>query len=138
MRSVLLASLALSLASPAVAAPPLVDRDVQDMANTLNNPATQDAMAGALGAMMAAVLDMRVDGMAKALEPMNGSKPIVLPGKTMRELATRDDPNFERKLKTNTRAMMGSMGALATAFATMLPQFEAAARKMEDALPNSQ
>jgi hypothetical protein len=138
MRSVLLASLALSLASPAAAAPPVVDRDVQDMANTLNNPATQDAMAGALGAMMAAVLDMRVDGMAKALEPMNGSKAIVLPGKTMRELATRDDPNFERKLKTNTRAMMGSMGALATAFATMLPQFEAAARKMEDALPNSQ
>ncbi|MFM9853084.1 MAG: hypothetical protein ACKVOJ_09795 [Sphingomonadaceae bacterium] len=138
MRSVLMAIIALSFATPVVAAPANAERDMQDVAKTLNDPATQEAMSGALGAMMAALLDMRIDGIAKALEPMNGGKRIVLPGKTVRELATRDDPNFERKMKTNTRAMMGSMGAMASALATIIPQFEAAARKMEEALPKGQ
>jgi hypothetical protein len=135
MRSVLLAIVALIVATPAFAAPSEAERDVKSMADKLNNPATQDAMAGALGAMMSAILDMRIDGIAKAVEPLNGGKSIGLRGKTVREAALRDDPNFERKMKTGTRAMVGSMGALATVLAAFLPQFEAAAHKMEDAFP---
>jgi hypothetical protein len=137
MRSVLFAILALSVSTPAFAASE-AQQDVQKMADKLNNPATQTAMSGALAAMLSALLDLRVDGIAKAIEPMNGGKAIKLPGKTMREIATRDDPNFERKMQTNTKAMVGSMGALASALATIVPQLEQAARKMEGALPDTQ
>ncbi len=137
MRSVLFAILALSVSTPALAASE-AQKDMQDMADKLNNPATQTAMSGALGAMLAALLDLRVDGIAKAIEPMNGGKKIKLRGNTVREIATRDDPNFERKMQGNAKAMVGSMGALASALATIVPQLEQAARKMEGALPDTQ
>jgi hypothetical protein len=135
MRSALLAMLALSVATPAVAASE-AQRDMEVMAETLKNPRTQDAMAGAMGAMLGAILDMRVDGIAKALEPLNGGKKLKMKGKTIREMAERKDPDFEDKMEDRTRAAVGGMGALASAMAIMLPQLEDAARKMGDALPD--
>jgi hypothetical protein len=138
MRSALLAVLALSFATPALAtAPSETQRDMQVMADKLNDPVAQEAMSNAFGSMMSALMDMRIDGIAKALEPMNGGKKIKLHGRTLRELASRDDPNFERKMQGGTRAMVGSMGAMMSAFAQIMPQMEEAMKKMEGALPNS-
>ncbi len=136
MRSALLAIIALSFATPAFAATSEAQQDLEVMADTLKNPRTQDAMAGALGAMMGAMLDMRIDGIAKALEPLNGGKKLKMKGKTLRELAERKDPRFEDKMHNGTRAAVGGMGALASAMAVMLPQLEEAARKMGDAIPD--
>ncbi len=135
MRSALLPFLALTFATPAMAADSKTQHDLDRIADTLNDPSTQAAMSGALGAMMAAVLDIRLDGIAKALEPMNGGKPVEMRGKTVREMAARDHPDFERNMQANTRAAVGSMGSLASAMSVMLPQLEEAARKMKDALP---
>ncbi len=134
MRSALLALAVFSLSTPAFAASD-ADRDVQRMADRLNDPATQSAMAGSIGAMMDALLGMRLDGVAKALEPLNGGKKIRMKGNTVRDMVARDDPDFEDKMQDRTRAAVGGMGALAQAMAVMLPQLEQAARKMEDALP---
>ena len=136
MRSVLIAVAALSLSTPAFAASD-ASRDVQDMAETMNNPQMQSAMAGMVGTFMAAILDMRVDGLAKAVEPMTGKRAGDFKGKTVRDLAAKDDPDFERKMQAGTKAAVGSMGAMASALATMLPQIEEAARKMEKAIPQS-
>lgn len=105
------------------------------LAGTLNDPATQAAMSGAVEAMMSAVLDMRVDGMAKALETMNGGRPVHLHGKTVRDLATRDNPEFEHQVQSGTRQAVGAAGSLASAMAVMLPELQDAARKMKDAIP---
>jgi hypothetical protein len=142
MRSALFAALALVVSTPAFAANPVdesssTQRDVQAMADKLNNPQMQTAIASSLGAMLGALLDIRVDGIAKALEPMNHGKKIKLHGKTLREMAEREDPKFESKMQNGTRAAVGSMGALASALAVMVPQLEQAARKMGDALPNT-
>jgi hypothetical protein len=138
MRSALLCVLALSIATPAMAAHPSESsRDVQAMADKLNDPRTQNAMAGAISAMLDAVLDIRVDGMAKALEPLNKGRKIDTHGRTVREMAEREDPHFEDMMEDRTRAGVAGMGALASALAVMLPQLEEAARKMGDALPNS-
>ena len=81
MRKALLVFLALSVATPAFAAESEAQRDAQQMADKLNDPATQKAMSGAVQAVVGALLDMRVDGVAKALEPLNHGKPIKMKGR---------------------------------------------------------
>jgi hypothetical protein len=136
LRSVLLATISLALATPALAAdrPSEMTRDAQDMATKLNDPAVQSAMVTGLDGLLAALLDMRVDGIAKALEPLNGGKKIKMKGSTIREMAERDDRNFEKKMQGGTRAMASGLGALASALATAMPQLEAAMDKAEDAM----
>jgi hypothetical protein len=137
MRSALLPILALAFATPAVAAPSESQRDMNKMAERLNDPQTQSAMSGALTAMLGALLDMRIDGVAKALEPMNRGKPIKMKGRTIREIASRDDPRFEQKLAGGSRAMVSGAGALASAMATMLPEIEQALAKVSQAMDNA-
>jgi hypothetical protein len=135
MRKALLAFSLILVATPALAQSE-AQRDAEKMADVLNNPATQEMAAGAIGAMMDSVLDMRIDGIAKALEPLNKGKAIRLPGRTMRDLAVRDDPDFERKMETGTRQAVGSMGALASALAVAMPEFERAMKRMKDSMPS--
>lgn len=139
MRSVLFSALVLGLATPTLAAqseaPTDAQREVQVMADKLSDPSTQTAMAGALGAVMAAVLDIRVDKMAKALEPLNGGKKLKMKGNTLREIAEREDPRFERRMEEGTKTAVRSAGSLAQALAVMMPELQKAVRKMGDALP---
>ena len=135
MRSALLPVFAIAFATPAMAGESQAQHDVDRMADTLNDPSTQAAVSGAVGAMMAAILDMRVDGVVKALESVNGGKPVKMHGRTVRELAERDNPDFERDMQSDTRAAVGAMGGLASAASVMIPELEQAARKMKDALP---
>ncbi len=129
----------LALSFTLVAAPALaqsdVQRDAEKMADVLNNPATQEMAAGAIGAMMDSVLDMRIDGIAKALEPLNRGNPVRLPGRTMRDLATRDDPDFEDRMADRTRQAVGSMGAIASALSVAMPELERAMKRMKDSMP---
>lgn len=134
MRSALLSAILLSAATPAVAAPSDTQLDMERMASRLNDPATQSALSGGLMAMVGALLDMRVDGIAKAIEPLNGGKKVKLKGNTLREIGRRDDPRFEAKMENGSRAMIGGMGAMASAFAAALPQLEEAMEKMGDSL----
>lgn len=141
MRSVLFTAFALVVATPTLATAQSTSeaqQDVQGMADTLNDPSTQAAMAGALGAVMAAVLDIRVDKVAKALEPLNGGKKLKMKGNTLREIAERQDPKFERKMEEGAKTAVRSAGSLAQALAVMLPEIQKAAKKMGDALPNLQ
>jgi hypothetical protein len=134
MRSALLPILALTFATPAMAAPSEAQNDINRVAERLNDPATQSAMSGALTAMIGALLDMRIDGVAKALEPMNRGKSLKLKGRTIREIASRDDPHFDQKLAGGSRAMVGGAGAMASAMATMLPEIEQALAKVSQAM----
>lgn len=136
MRSAFLAVLALSISTPALAAgESKTQADLDKMADTLNSPVTQEVAAVALQRMMDAVLDIRVDKFAKALEPLNRGKPVHVEGRTLRDYAERDDPNFEGKMKNGARHAVGSAGAVTSAMAQMLPQLEEAVRKMKEALP---
>lgn len=139
MRSVLLSLIAVSVSAPAMAAPQSkTAHDAQVMAEKLNDPVMQAAIVGGLNAMLESLLDMRVDGIAKALEPMNGGKPVRMKGKTVREIAGRHDPQFEQKLHGGTKAAVGGMGALATALATAMPELEKAMAKMGAAMEKAE
>ncbi len=134
MRKALLALALTGVAAPAFAQSD-VQRDAETMAGVLNDPATQDMAAGAIGAMVDAVLDMRIDGIAKAIEPLNKGKPVRLPGRTVRDIAERDDPDLESKVQDGTRQAVGSIGAVASALAVAMPEFERAMKRMKDAMP---
>ncbi len=136
MRLVLIATLAMAVSTPALAqnnASPAA-QEMQAMADSFNKPETQRAMTGALDAMLGAMLNMRIDGFAKALEPLNGGKKIKLKGNTLGEMAARDDRNFDKKLKNGTHAMVAGMGAMASALAGIMPELENAMDKMDDAM----
>jgi hypothetical protein len=137
MRKFILPVLALSLAAPGIAHASEAQRDMEQMSDRLKDPRTQDAMSGALMAMLGALMDMRVDGIAKALEPMNGGKKLKMKGRTIREIAERRDPHFEDKIEGGSRAMIGSLGALAGALAQAMPELEKAMDKAKDAMPET-
>lgn len=133
MRKALFALAALSLTTPAFAQSQAT-REMEDVAETLNSPINRALAAGAIGAAVDAVLDVRIDGFTRALEPLTGRAPRDS-ARTVRELAERDDPYFEQNLQRGTREAIGSMGAVASALAIAMPEFEAAMRRLEDALP---
>lgn len=135
MRKALLALPLLLIATPALAQSD-VQRDAERMADVLSDPLTQDIAAGTIGNMMGSILDMRIDGIAKALEPLNRGNPVRLPGRTVRDLAARNDPDFEAKVEDGTRQAVGSMGALASALAVAMPELERAMKRMKDAMPS--
>ena len=144
MRSALLPLLALTLATPSIASASGGQRDMERIADKLSDPRTQGAMAGSLAALVGALMDMRVDGIAKALEPLNRGRPIKTKGNTIREIAAHGDPRFEDKIEGGSRAMIGGLGAMAKAMAVMLPQLEEAMDKAgaemdraKDRLPNT-
>jgi hypothetical protein len=137
MRKIVLPILALSLAVPSIAHASEAQRDMEQMSDRLKDPRTQDAMSGALMALLGAFMDMRVDGIAKALEPMNGGKKLHMKGRTIREIAERRDPHFEDKIEGGSRAMIGTLGALAGALAVAMPELEKAMDKAKDALPET-
>ena len=108
MRSVLLPVLALAFTSPAFAATSEAQRDVQKMADRLNDRGTQTAMADTLSTMLGALMNIRLDGVAKALEPMNHGRKLDMHGKTVGDMVAHDDPHFEDRLHDGTRAAVGS------------------------------
>jgi hypothetical protein len=136
MRSALYATLMLAIATPALASgkPSKATVEMQELADKMNNPLAQQAMTGALDAMLATILDVKVDGIAKALEPLNGGKKIKMKGSTLGEIAANDDKNFDKKLQQGTRAMVGGLGALTGALAQAMPELEKAMDEMEEAM----
>lgn len=132
---ILLATVVLVISTPAFAqdAPSRASEKAQDVADKLNDPVMQAALVGGMEAMVQSVLDMRVDGIAKAMEPLTG-KPSKIRGKTVRDLAARDDPHFDQRVHESTRKMVAGTGAMASGLAAAMPELEAAMRKMGDAM----
>lgn len=132
---ILLATAVLVISTPAFAQaePSRASEKAQAVADRLNDPIMQAALAGGMEAMVQSVLDMRVDGIAKAMEPLTG-KPSHMRGKTVRDLASRDDPHFDERIHDSSRRAVAGAGAMAGGLAAAMPELEAAMRKMGDAM----
>ena len=101
---ILLATAVLVMSAPAFAqeAPSAATQKAEALAEKLNDPVMQAALAGGMDAVVKSVLDLRVDGIAKAIEPLTG-KSSNMRGKTVRDLASRDDPNFDARIQSSSR-----------------------------------
>lgn len=117
--------IASTLAVPAMAGPRTADeREAARIARTLEDPRTQDALAGAMVALTDSLLDVRIDRLRAAMariDPEAGYRDD--DARTLGDIVRRDDPDFERNLYRDTRRATAAMGAAASGLADLLPEF---------------
>lgn len=126
-----LATLALIVASPAVAAPREAVRPTPEQAAAaLQNPLVQDAAARELTQLVGIVLDARVGPMG----PLAGRNAGVRPNDTLRDIVRHDDPRFEEHLYRDTRQALGTAGAVAGGAAAEAQELKRTADRLKAAL----
>lgn len=133
MRRLIFAAALLPLAAPAMAGEP--EPALDHMAKTLGDPARQQALARAMGAMAEVLLDLPLAPIIGPLAEAAGEDPKSIdPDATLRKMspAAGEVPGeIERQLP---RAM-GAMAGMSGAFAGMIPALREAAERMREALP---
>ena len=133
MRRLILAAALLPLAAPAMASD--TEASLDQMARTLGDPARQEAMARAMGAMAEVLLDLPLAPILGPLAEAAGEDPRrVDRDATLRKMspAAGDVP---RQIERQLPRAMGAMAGMSGAFAGLLPQLREAAERMRDALP---
>lgn len=129
MRLLVAAALAAIPLSPALAAPRQADdKAVAAAADTLANPATARAAGKAVSAITGAILDTRVDGVLRAVEPLRDEpdERADTP-RTLRDMVATDDPDFQQRMEADTERTIGAAGHAAQAMAAALPELRATA-----------
>lgn len=133
MRRLLLAAAVVFAAAPAAASEP--ERDLDTMARTLGDPARQEAMARAAGAMAEVLLDIPLAPIIGPLAEAAGEDPRrVDRDATLRKMspgAGAVPRQIERQLPRAMEAMAGMSGA----FADLLPQLRDIADRVRAAVP---
>ncbi|MEA3081905.1 MAG: hypothetical protein QOD54_1573 [Sphingomonadales bacterium] len=134
MRKILLLLPLFGFAAPAIAqpAPP------PQLPPELTDPATADRLADAMQGLSQALLDLRVGEVRAALEGRRASP--AEKRMTVRDMARRDDPNFDRHVQqdmANVRPMVRqSMNALNQALPAMMQGLNQAQQALERAVAN--
>jgi hypothetical protein len=132
MRKTLILLPLLFAASPALAQP------APQLPPELTDPATAQKLANAAHALSQSFLNVRIGEVQAALEgrPATPSERDL----TVRDMARRDNPDFDRDLQQKMAAvgpmMQQSMRALNTALPEMMRSLEDARRSLERALAN--
>ena len=127
----------LALAAPAMAqnTGTNTERDLDEMARAMGDPARQQAMARALGAMAEVLLDIPLAPIIGPLAEAAGEDPRrVDPDATLRKLSPAAG-EVPRQIERQLPRAMGAMAGMSGALAGMLPQLREAAERMRDALP---
>jgi hypothetical protein len=83
------------------------------------HPGQVRAMGGAMDRLLGAVMDLPIGGIAAAVDPHGRGG--YHPGATVRDMATRDDPYAEARLRAGIRGATRGVGAMSQALARMIP-----------------
>jgi len=113
--------------APAAPPPPVVQLPPQ-----LTDPATGDRLADAMQAISRAFLNLPIGEVQAAVEgrpPTPADKRL-----TVREVARRDDPNFDRNLERRIADARPKIQASMRALATALPQVMQGMRQAREAI----
>ena len=133
MRRLILALPLLALAAPAAAQD--TEADLDHMARTMGDPARQEALARAIGAMAEVLLDMPLAPIIAPIAEAAGEDPrAVDPDATLRKMSPAAG-EVPRQIERQLPRAMGAMAGMSGALAGMLPQIREAAERMRDALP---
>ena len=123
-----------AIAVPAHAQPRHSDR----LAGQLADPALQDSMADAIGAMSEALLDMPVAPIARVMDAIGDPDARDIdPRATVGDLAGPEARRMPREMARKVPQMMGAMAEMSDAIAAMTPQLEAIGRRMRDRMEDS-
>ena len=107
-----------------------------ELAERLNDPATQYVVAGMLSAMSKAVLELRVKPLADAMGGMGG-RPMrdFPPDATVADVSGVNQAEVRERLIEEVPRMMSAMGGMAGALEQLKPQLEEMARRMKPTKP---
>jgi hypothetical protein len=86
------------------------------------NPGQVQVMGGAIDRLLGAVMDLPIGGIAAALDPYGRSRHD--PRTTVRDMATRDDPYAEARIRAGVRGAARGVGAMSQALARVMPELE--------------
>lgn len=139
MRTViLLAALGATVASPALARAHTDDeRDAARIARHLNDPRTQDALAGGLAAMTDALLDVRIDRLRAAMARIDPEMAPDDDARTLGDVVERDDPYVRERMEGESRAALRAMGSAATGIAGLAPELRRMSEDFERRIDRS-
>lgn len=136
MRKMIVAVAALALPAAAAAqqppAPPSgydgYAEDARDEAPLLDQREIAD-MAQSMDRLVGAVMDLPIGGIMAAVDPegRRGHRP----DETVRDMATRDDPDAEARIRGGIQASTAGIGAMSQALAQMMPVFRRSMEEME-------
>lgn len=145
MRKMLVAGAAFALAAPALAQQPPVGpapvydeaaevaadsyvADARDEAPVIDQRAVAD-MAQTMDRLVGAVMDLPIGGIVAAVDPegRRGHRR----DETVRDMATRDDPHAEARIRGGIHASTAGIGAMSQALAQMMPVFRRSMEEME-------
>lgn len=131
MRKLLISALFLGLAAPAVAQDRDPDRrDTDRVVRQLADPRVSREIGATMGALIDAMLDIRVGGLAAVL---NGDR---TPSRseserTIGDLASRGDPDFRERTRAQVGAVTAGTGAMVRGLAAAVPELMRAADRIE-------
>ncbi|MCB2049581.1 MAG: hypothetical protein KDE32_15345 [Novosphingobium sp.] len=107
-----------------------------EVAEKLNDPMTQYAVAGMISAMSKALLEMPVAPMIEAVEQASGRRVGNLPRDArVADLAGTSQDEAREKIVEHVPRAMAALGAMAGAAETMMPELERMARSWRESLP---
>ncbi len=93
------------------------------------HPGQVEAMGGAMDRLLGAIMNLPIGGIAAAVDPYNRGR--IPPGATVRDMASRDDPYAEQRLRAGIRGATRGAGALSHALARMMPVLERSIEQVE-------
>ncbi len=110
------------------------DEGIDAVADRMSDPVVQDSIAYTVERMADAVLSMPVGGIAEAIETARPGtvRRNVRRDTTVGDLAGRDGDYIAEDLGDRSREMVGMMGGLARAAATMAPAIAQMGRELEE------
>lgn len=131
MRKLLIAALAFTAATPALAAPRDDDRrDTDRVVRQLSDPRIARELGDTLGALVDAMMDVRVGRLAAVLGgDRNPSR--AESERTVGDIAGRDDPYFRERTRAEVGAVTAGTGAAMRAVATAIPELMRTADQIE-------
>ena len=116
----------------AVSAPlPVAANEMQGTVATLNDPVAQDRMADTVTAMVAALMQMQVGPLAKAVAQIDpeSDAAYIPPDATLGEVTGRD-PDYATRMGADVRATTRMAGHAASALAAYAPVLKDMARDL--------
>lgn len=136
MRKLIIAGAALAAAAPALAQPGAYYDDYDARYERPLDTRDIGRVATAMDRMVGAILDLPVGGIAAAVDPLGRGG--VHPRDTVRDLAERDDPYAEQRIRAGIRGTARGVGVMTESFARMLPvlrrSLDEMSRSFEDAM----
>ena len=135
MLKLCVAAAAAAFAVPALAQGPAAGDPLADEIVRALPPAEQvEAMAPAMDRALGALLEVDVGPIIDAADPWHRHPGYGRPGRTLGELARRDDPHFDDRLRASLYGATADVGRMMGAFAAAAPALARSLREIERAL----